>query len=123
MKHPRVYALADMFLMEDLKSLAVHRFRLISEENWTSEAFAGCIEEIYARTNQNGKIMRDAVVDMAQEYGQKLWEKDCSKDIIRNNGDFAVDFVERYLSGVWSSLRVKRESKSPEETKSPEKAS
>jgi hypothetical protein len=95
LKHPRVYALADEFLMDDLKTLALQRFKLVLHGLWISDTFVDCIQEIYSTTYGADDKLRQMVVHTAQEHLKELWKKTRFQDLVRENGDFAVDLVGR----------------------------
>ncbi|KAH5617516.1 hypothetical protein HBI23_255110 [Parastagonospora nodorum] len=93
LKEPRVYALADMFFLEDLKALATVKLQQKLQDLWTSDSFPGCIREIYATTRENGCAMRSAVVEVATKHVSELGQKIVFKDLIREGGDFTVDYL------------------------------
>lgn len=97
LKEPRVYALADMFFLEDLKAVAVAKLQQKLQDLWTSDSFPECIREIYATTPENDLGMRSAVVEVAKVHVRELGSKDILKDLIREGGDFAVEYFESVI--------------------------
>jgi hypothetical protein len=94
LKHPRVFALADMFRMEDLKNLSCDKFKLQLKEQWKSDAFPDCIREVYATSEETQAAgTRRAVVEEAALHRKELVQKRLFRDLIRELGDFAVDLV------------------------------
>ncbi|KAF2006466.1 hypothetical protein P154DRAFT_422103 [Amniculicola lignicola CBS 123094] len=94
LKEPRVYALANMFLLEDLRALATVKLQQKLQELWMSDSFPECIREIYATTPESDRVMRSAVVEVAKEHVRELGKKVVFKDLIHEGGDFAVDYFE-----------------------------
>ncbi|KAH7381197.1 hypothetical protein DE146DRAFT_278733 [Phaeosphaeria sp. MPI-PUGE-AT-0046c] len=94
LKEPRVYALADRFLLGDLKALATAKLQKKLEELWTSQEFPDCIRQVYATTVESDRAMRSAVVEVAKEHVRELGTKVEFKDLIREGGDFAVEYFE-----------------------------
>ncbi|KAJ6276571.1 hypothetical protein J3E71DRAFT_187155 [Bipolaris maydis] len=109
LKEPRVYALAEMFFLEDLKAVAVAKLQQKLQDLWTSDSFPECIQEIYATTPENDVGMRSAVVEIAKVHVKELISKDIFKDLIREGGDFAVEYFESVVSppapATFSALR------------------
>jgi len=94
LKDPRVYALADMFFLDDLKALSTAKLQLKLQDLWTSDLFPECIREIYASTPDSDRAMRAAVVEVASVRIHELGMKAIFKDLIREGGDFAVEYFE-----------------------------
>ncbi|KAJ2985015.1 hypothetical protein NUW58_g5757 [Xylaria curta] len=92
-KDVRVYVTAELFMLDDLKQLALHRFKSKLGRIWVSELLADCVREVYASTTKCEHGLRSAVVEVAYTYGAQLWEKKGFRDLIRDGGDFAVDLV------------------------------
>lgn len=100
LKEPRVYALADMFFLEDLKAVAIAKLQQKLQDLWKSDSFPECIREIYTTTPENDLGMRSAVVEMAKLHVRELVSKDKFKALICEGGDFAFQCLE---SVVFSS--------------------
>jgi hypothetical protein len=99
LKDARVYALADMFFLPDLKALCTLKLTDKLHDQWSSESFPDCIREIYESTPQSDRTMKDAVVRVAKQHARELAEKDIFKDLIREGGDFPVDYLESLIFG------------------------
>ncbi|EUC27104.1 hypothetical protein COCCADRAFT_42063 [Bipolaris zeicola 26-R-13] len=56
-----------------------------------------CIREIYATTPENDLGMRSAVVEIAKVHVKALGSKDIFKNLIREGGDFAVQYFESVI--------------------------
>ena len=100
LKHPRVYALADEFFIDGLKDLAFKKLQSMLNELWISDTFVDCIEEVYVTTYHNSDRMRRLVVQVARQNLQKLWIKNRFQELVRENGDFAVDLIEKLSRSI-----------------------
>jgi hypothetical protein len=94
LKDPRVYALADMFFLEDLKVLCAAKLQQKLQDLWTTDSFPECVREIYASTPNSDRTIRPVVVKVAKIHVHELGNKAIFKDLIREGGDFAVDYFE-----------------------------
>jgi hypothetical protein len=81
-----------MFFLEDLKALATVKLQQKLQDLWTSDSFPECIREVYATTPENDCAMRSAVVEVATKHVSELGRKIVFTDLIREGGDFPVDF-------------------------------
>lgn len=81
-----------MFLLEDLKALATVKLQQNLQDLGTSESFPECIREVYATTPENDCAMRSAVIEVATEHVGELGRKTLFKDLIREGGDYPVDY-------------------------------
>src|SRR4051812_35515765 len=83
-----------MFFLEDVKALSTAKLQLKLQGLWTSDSFPDCVREIYASTPNSDRGMRSAVVEVARVHAGELCCKAIFKELIREGGDFAVDFFE-----------------------------
>jgi len=89
-----VFALADMFLIEDLKVLACRRFQEELQGHWSSDLFPDSIRELYSTTNSiDANSIRKVAVDTVVLHRHDLVKKAPFQELIREVGDFAVDLV------------------------------
>lgn len=93
LKDPRVYALADMFFLRDLKLLALTKMKHRLKVGWQSKSFPVCVEEIYAITRSSCS-MRLAVAQIAAEHGKDLQKEEAFLGLLHGGGDFVVDFYK-----------------------------
>jgi hypothetical protein len=87
-----VYALADMFFLEGLKALCTAKLEQMLKDLWNSDSFPECIWEIYASAPSDNRAMRSTVLEVAKAHVRELGEKAAFKDLIREGGDFAVQY-------------------------------
>lgn len=109
LKEPRVYALADMFFLQDLKTVATVKLKEKLSNLWTDDSFPDCIREIYANTPESDNVMRPAVVEVAKAHVQVLATKNEFKDLIREGGDFALQCFESIVSLVPPAVSAARQ--------------
>ncbi len=99
LKHPRVFAIADMFQMNDLKTLAREKFEKQLQQHWISDTFTDCIREVYETTQQTDTAMRRAAVKIASIHIEELYSQKCFQALLREVGDFAADMVGAISTG------------------------
>jgi hypothetical protein len=96
LKRPRVFALADMFRMKDLKDLAWEKFKLQLKEHWKSDTFPDCIREVYLTSAEvQSPGTRRLAVEVAALHRKELVQKRLFQDLVRGLGDFAVDLLSK----------------------------
>lgn len=96
-----MFALADMFRIEQLKILACEKFKKQLQQHWISDTFPDCIREVYTTSNDiDIKTIRNAVVSVVALHKKELVEKRSFQELIREIGDFAVDLVLRVTQEV-----------------------
>jgi hypothetical protein len=93
-KDLRVYALADRFLMEELKEYAFQKF---NAKIWISDMFIDCVREVYCTTANSDRRMRDSVVKIAVKNICELWQKGQFLSLVREGGDFTEDMITTLL--------------------------
>lgn len=96
-KHLRVYALADMFFIEDLKTTSLDKFQRQISEGWDRDLFLACVWEVYQSAPEYPRTIRPALVDIAVVHAHDLVVKEDFKDLIRKGGDFVVEYAGRLL--------------------------
>ncbi|KAI0547055.1 BTB/POZ domain-containing protein [Xylaria curta] len=98
-KDVRVYVTAEFFMLDNLKQLALGRFRSKLKKLWVSELLFDCIREIYASTTPLEVGLRNAVVEVVAARRNDLWEKVAFQNLLHDGGDFAVDLLGQFCSG------------------------
>lgn len=79
LQHCRVYALADMCQVDDLKSLAASKFKVEVQKQWNHPDFFEAIQEIYTTTLPTDRELRDIVVEVLKRHKQLLDNEDYKK--------------------------------------------
>lgn len=97
-KHVRVYAAAEFFMLDDLKELTLPRFKSKLDELWVSELLVDCIREVYQSTPESDHGLRNTVVEVVYNHRHELWNRKSFRDFISDGGDFVVDLMSRWLS-------------------------
>ena len=90
-----------MFFLEDLKALCTSKLQQKLQDLWDSDLFPECVREIYASTPNSNCAMRSAVVKVAKAHVRELGKKDIFKDLIREGGDFAIDYFESIQENMY----------------------
>ncbi|KAI1001651.1 hypothetical protein K3495_g6548 [Podosphaera aphanis] len=105
LKDVRVYALADMFLIEPLKALAESKFVKRTQDYQLDDSFFACVREVYKSTCRQDSPMRRAVAVVAVNKSKKLAQNFINKSIeekenlnklrslIGEGGSFAEDYM------------------------------
>ncbi|KAI9733082.1 MAG: hypothetical protein M1834_003628 [Cirrosporium novae-zelandiae] len=98
LKHVRVYELADFFFIDNLKELVRQKFESKLQTCWVSETLVDCISELYSTTpyGKDNAIKR-VVLSMVYKNINELWSKRAFKDLVRSNGDFAADLINKVI--------------------------
>jgi len=86
-----------MFFLEDLKALSTAKLQRKLQDLWTCDSFPECVREIYTSTPNSDRAMRSAVVEVAKVHTIELGKKAIFKDLIREGGDFAVQYFESVI--------------------------
>jgi hypothetical protein len=82
-----------MFFLEDLKTLCVRKLQTKLEELWASDDYPTCIRKVYASSSHASSHMRLAVLESATAHANDLSEKEIFTNLLREGGDFAVEYV------------------------------
>ncbi|KAF1970798.1 hypothetical protein BU23DRAFT_472847, partial [Bimuria novae-zelandiae CBS 107.79] len=96
LKDIRVYALAEMFLIDDLKTLALSKFQVRLPKLWMTRmppAFPEWVQEIYTTTPDNG-LLRPEVVRFVRNHRDTLKGNDAFLRLVEEGGDFVVDLFK-----------------------------
>lgn len=88
-----MYALADMFFLETLKAESACRLEFELATRWTSDPFPDCVREVYTTTPPDDSIMRSVILKAAKLHARELGVTSSFQELIREGGDFAVDYV------------------------------
>jgi hypothetical protein len=94
-RHPRVYRLAHDFGIDGLKDLCLQKFNELVREGWSSHVFPTAVLEIYNSAVPTDRPLKDIVVKTALRHIEALQKKASFQDLLRSEGDFAVDLVEK----------------------------
>lgn len=96
-KHPRVYALADLLDLDGLKKLCVAKFREQLVQHWISDTFTDAVREVYATTYSNDRAMKDPLVTIARQQAKSLIMRQdfikLSKEVAEFSGDVLAAVV------------------------------
>ncbi|PLB35372.1 BTB/POZ domain-containing protein [Aspergillus candidus] len=103
--HIRVYKTADKYLIPELKVYALRKFLTATNTSKKlTTLLPQIIEEAYAATPASDSRLRRAVLELVLSNQDKLIRRDAFIEVIKNGGDFAVDFM-REMSQVAARVR------------------
>ncbi|KAI3322874.1 BTB/POZ domain-containing protein [Xylariaceae sp. AK1471] len=89
----QVHVTAEFFMLDDLKHLALQRFKLKLNKLWVG------VREVYASTTESEHGLRSAVVEVAYTYRANLWQMKAFRDLVHDGGDFPMDLMGKLLRG------------------------
>ncbi|KAM0283255.1 hypothetical protein ACHAQH_002549 [Verticillium albo-atrum] len=72
LEHCHVYALAEYFQVDELKTLAASKFLTEAEKHWNHPDFFEAIQEVYRTSARNDRILRGMVVDVLYKHKELL---------------------------------------------------
>jgi hypothetical protein len=98
LKDFRVYKLANDFSL-DIGTLCTSKLEERLNNAWLSYEFPECVHEVYECTSDGDDLhrLRYILVGAARRNAPELIEEDPFKRLIRECGDFAVDFLESII--------------------------
>jgi hypothetical protein len=92
LKHIRVYALADMLDVPQLKLLAARKLKL-QPEIWQPEDFIDCVQETYTTTYNKDLEIRNILVDVAYDNRAELVKHEIFHQESETLGEFLMALV------------------------------
>ncbi|KAK5996850.1 hypothetical protein PT974_02195 [Cladobotryum mycophilum] len=98
-KDLRVYSLADYFIIDGLKTLALEKFKRKIREALLDDAFVDCVRNVYDATHNSDEPIRKTVVKLCYRNARILWEKKGTlQGLFHEGGDFAVELMEMIVN-------------------------
>ena len=95
-----MYAAADKYEIQSLQELAENKFSVaIHKAAWKAPDFPELVNIVYTTTPASDRGLRDIVLKAVNEHRVELNMKKDLMEVVRTNGDFAVDLV----NSAWSS--------------------
>jgi hypothetical protein len=91
--HTKVYALADKYLIDGLKAVALEKFREDVKTSWSTEEFLKAIEVAYTSTLDRTVGMRHVIVSTICDNEHWLLNRDSVKQCLRDTPDLAYDVL------------------------------
>ena len=99
----RVFAFAEMKLLEPLKELAAAEFTQRAEAGWKTDDFAAALHEVYTIVPEHEDTLRQIVVRVVKEHAKDLFGKpnDYAKfrQAVRDQEGFGDDVSEALAIG------------------------
>jgi hypothetical protein len=98
LKDVRVYRLAGEFNMRGLRFRCGDKLEKQLGGDWSDDEFVECIREVYEYTSVDDTDgLRCAVLETAKHNARELIEEAPFQQLIREGGDFALDFLESII--------------------------
>ncbi|CAG8265744.1 unnamed protein product [Penicillium nalgiovense] len=95
----KVYAIADKFEVEYLKTQAKLTFVTLAQDYWNSDEFLTAAFEVYTTTPKLDRGLRDVVVAVCQKHRKELRERKAFEKLVEETPGLATDIV--LLSHRW----------------------
>ncbi|OHW95376.1 homology to btb poz domain-containing protein [Colletotrichum incanum] len=93
--HAKVYAIAEKYAINGLKSLARANFGTTALRCWDTDDFLNAIDEAYTSTLDSDRGLRDIVLKVLAGH-EELLDRDEMKKLLRRLGSLAYDLVMHY---------------------------
>lgn len=74
--HARIYAVAEQYMVDGLKALALEKFAGAAENRWSTHDFLEAAREAYALTPDSDRGLRNIVVKVFQTHQRALLDKE-----------------------------------------------
>ncbi len=97
--HAQVYAMAEMYGIQSLKTYSKEKFETTIATGWNLEAFPSSITEVFSTTPETDRGLRDPVIKVCCENSKALVADDGFKVILREAPGFAAEFAEVLAGG------------------------
>jgi len=93
LKHVRVYALADMLNIPELKTIAMQKLETFFKSNWDAKSFPGTVREAYLATAPRDTRLRRVLVDVARKHLLDLADSEDFRNTLYDFGEFSGEIV------------------------------
>ncbi len=93
--HVSIYALADKYGIQGLKTLAAEKFHVQAREHWDNPEFPQAMHEVYESTPDNDRQLRDIVTEALQR-NRSLVQKPEVGTVIKEINGLAYDLLRIY---------------------------
>lgn len=99
--HCRVYALAEMFQVEDLKVLAASKFQKEAMVHWNHPDFLEAVQVVYLTSVRTDRLLRDIVVETMKSR-KSLLDNEAFREVVAEL-DLAFELLMAvHKSGIWA---------------------
>lgn len=102
--HAQVYALAEKYAIEGLKSVALEKFKKDAESNWSSQVFLDAAKIVYTSTVGSDRGLRDIVVRNFYS-NQWLLIQPRALETVRDTDGLAYDLLVYVLRNQESGVK------------------
>ncbi|KAI4153852.1 MAG: hypothetical protein LQ341_000467 [Variospora aurantia] len=90
-----VYKLADMYGIQPLKELALHKFRMGSLNEWDNETIITVLRAIDAATPVNDVALRNSILDVCERYTDQVMSSQDILDMFEKDASLASGMLIR----------------------------
>ena len=98
----RVYAIAEKYELCSLKDVAKEKTVAALGDEWNTESFLMALEIAWTTTPISDRALRDCFIPVIGQHKDDLHKKEGFLEVMRANGDLAVDVVE----DCWGKAKV-----------------
>ncbi len=93
-----MYALADRYDIEHLKTLAKEKFLDLVNRHAIDDTFTGAVYVVYNSTLPSDRGLRDCIAPKMRKNWVALRKNDTFMDVVKSNGDIAIDMVDTWAA-------------------------
>ncbi|KAL9003595.1 MAG: hypothetical protein Q9188_003546 [Gyalolechia gomerana] len=101
----QVYALAEKYDVQPLKSLAAKRFRAGVKGEWETDDILTVLAEVYTTTPSTDRGLREDMLHVCERYSDELMALSTFHEMLRNDGILAVEIL-RVFHSIKESLDI-----------------
>lgn len=94
-----MYALADRYDIEHLKTLAKEKFLDLVNRHPIDDTFTGAVFVVYNSTLPSDRGLRDCIGPKMRKHWLTLRANDTFMDVVKSNGDIAIDMADTWAAG------------------------
>lgn len=100
-RHIRVYSVAEAFCIDGLRRLSTERFKqCMKKYEQMDDNFVSCIRLIFQATTVPQNELRKEAMDIVGSHALVLWQMNSFQLLVREGGDFVVDFAARLVEDL-----------------------
>jgi hypothetical protein len=93
----QVYALADMYDIQDLKTLSISKFEQAAQRDWKSSSFPQVIDYVYKSTPTSDRGLRDIIVKTIVKHSELVSDGKFDQ-LLEAHGQVGKDILKGVLA-------------------------
>jgi hypothetical protein len=90
--HSKVYTLAEKCWIDDLKDVAIQKFRVAASQDWNLYDFVSAAREVYTGTVDTDRGLKDVIVNTLCDR-RGIMDDKVVKDLVKELHPLAYDMV------------------------------